>query len=38
MPEVAICTEYVVIPAPSDGILFNMERPDYPPEYLVQHL
>jgi len=38
MPEVAICTENIVIPALSDGILFKGERVEYPPEYLVQHL
>jgi len=38
MPEVAICTENVVIPALGTGILFKGERLEYPPEYLVQHL
>jgi hypothetical protein len=38
MPEVAICTENVVIPTLSDGIEFKGERLEYPPEYFVQHL
>jgi len=38
MPEVAICTEKVVIPALGTGILIEGERVEYPPEYLVQHL
>ena len=38
MPEVAICTENVVIPAPGAGILLTCGRLEYPPEYHVQHL
>jgi hypothetical protein len=38
MPEVAICTENVVIPALGAGIEFNSERLEYPPQYFVQHL
>jgi len=38
MPQVAICTENIVIPTLSAGILLNGERLEYPPEYLVQHL
>jgi hypothetical protein len=38
MPEVAICTENVVIPALGIGILFTGERLEYPPEHIVQHL
>jgi len=38
MPEVAICTEVVVIPALGAGILLKDERVEYLPEYLVQHL
>jgi hypothetical protein len=34
-PEVAICTENVVIPAISAGIVFKGERVEYWPEYLV---
>jgi len=37
-PEVAICTENIVIPALGAGILFNAERLEYQPEYLIQHL
>jgi len=33
MPEVAICTENVVIPALSAGIVIKGERLEYPPEY-----
>jgi len=38
MPEVAICTEHVSIPALSTGILFIGERLEHPPEYFIQHL
>jgi hypothetical protein len=38
MPEVAIGTENIVIPAFGVGILFKDERLEYPPEYFVQHL
>ena len=38
MPEVAICTENVVIPTLSAVFLFDGERLEYMPEYLVQHL
>jgi hypothetical protein len=38
MPDVAICTGNVVIPALGAGIVFTGERPKYPPEYVVQHL
>jgi hypothetical protein len=38
MPEVAICTENLVIPALGAEILFRGERLEYPPEYLIQHL
>jgi hypothetical protein len=38
MPEVAIWTENVVIPADSARIVLKGERLDYPPEYFVQHL
>jgi hypothetical protein len=38
VPEVAICTENIVIPAFGAGILFTGERLEYPPEYLVQLL
>jgi len=38
MPEVAICTQNIVIPALGVGILCNGERLEYPPEYCVQHL
>jgi len=38
MPEVAICTQNVVIPALRIGILYKSERLEYPPDYLVQHL
>jgi len=37
-PEVAICTENVVISALSAGILFHGERLEYPLEYFIQHL
>jgi hypothetical protein len=37
-PEVAICTENVVIPAFGAGMLFRGEWLQYPPEYFVQHL
>jgi hypothetical protein len=37
-PEVAICTENLVIPARSAGILFKGEWVEYQPEYFVQHL
>jgi len=35
MPEVAICTENVVIPALGAAILFKGERLEYPPENLL---
>jgi len=38
MPEVATCTENVVIPAPGAGLLFEGEWLEYLPEYFVQHL
>jgi hypothetical protein len=38
MPEVAICTENVVIPASGIGTLIQVEGLEYPPEYLIQHL
>jgi hypothetical protein len=38
MPEVAICTQNVVIPALSTGMVFRVERLEYLLEYLVQHL
>jgi hypothetical protein len=38
MPEVAICTENVVIPTPGAGILFKGEWLELLPEYFVQHL
>jgi len=38
MPEVAICTETVVVPALGAGILFKGEWMQYLPEYFVQHL
>jgi hypothetical protein len=38
MPEVAICTENVVIPALGVGILVKGERLEYPPQYFLQHL
>jgi hypothetical protein len=38
MPEVAICTDNVVIPTLGIGIVFLGERLEYPPEYLLQHL
>ena len=38
MPEVAICTENIVIHALGAGILFKGERLGYPPGYLIQHL
>jgi hypothetical protein len=38
MPEVAICTEKVVIPTLRDAILFEGERLEYLPVYFVQHL
>ena len=38
MPEVAFCTENVVIPTLGVGIVFKGERLKYPPEYFVQHL
>jgi len=38
MPEVAICTENVVIPNLGPGILFEGERQEYLPEYFIQHL
>jgi hypothetical protein len=38
MPEVAICTENIVIPALSAGIVGNGEWLEYPLEYINQHL
>jgi len=38
MPEVAICTEKVVIPTLGAAILFKGEWLQYPPEYFIQHL
>jgi len=38
MPEDAICTEIIVIPAPGTGILFDGERLEYTLEYFIQHL
>jgi hypothetical protein len=38
MPEVAICTENVVIPTLGIGILFQGERLVCPPEIFVQHV
>jgi len=38
MPEVAICTENVGIPALGTGMLFKGKWLEYPPEYFVQHL
>jgi len=38
MPEVAICTENVVIPTIGAGIVFKGEWLEYPTEYFVQHL
>jgi hypothetical protein len=38
MPEVAICTANVVLPALGAGIMFTGERLEYPPEYIVQHI
>jgi len=38
MPEVAICTENIIIPALGAGILFQGERLEYLPEYCIQHL
>jgi len=38
MPEVAICTEKVIIPALGAGISFKGERLKHPPEHRVQHL
>jgi len=35
-PEVAICTENVVIPTLGIGILFKGARLEYPPGYFVQ--
>ena len=37
-PEVAICTENVVIPALGAAILFQGESLEYPLECFVQHL
>jgi len=37
MPDVAICTENLVIPALSTGMLFDGEWLEYPPEYFIQH-
>jgi hypothetical protein len=38
MPEVAICTENVVIRALVAGIVFRGERLEYPLDFLLQHL
>jgi hypothetical protein len=38
MPEVAVCTENFIIPAPCAEILFDSEKMHYTPEYLCQHL
>jgi len=38
MPEVAICTENVVIPTLGAAMLFKGEWPKYLPEYIFQHL
>jgi hypothetical protein len=38
MPEVAICTENVVIPALGPGMLFKGKWLEYPPAYCIQHL
>jgi hypothetical protein len=38
MPELAICTQNVIIPALDAGILCEVQRLEYPPEYLIQHL
>lgn len=37
-PVVAICTENVVLPTLSAGIVFNGERLEYQPVYIFQHL
>jgi len=37
MPEVAIGTQKVVIPALGAGVLFQCERLEYQLEYFVQH-
>jgi len=37
-PEVAICTEHVVIPALSTGILLTGERLEWALEYFIEHL
>jgi hypothetical protein len=37
MPEVAICTENVVIPTLGAGILCQGKRLEYPLKYFVQH-
>jgi hypothetical protein len=38
MPEVAIGTANVVLPALGAGIMFKGERLKYAPEYIVQHI
>jgi hypothetical protein len=35
IPDIAICTEDVVIPALGFGILFKGDRPKCPPEYFL---
>jgi len=37
-PAVTICTENIAIPALGVDILFNGERLESPPEYLLHHL
>jgi hypothetical protein len=37
-PEVAICTENIVIPTPGAGILFKGDLLERLPEYFIQHL
>jgi hypothetical protein len=38
MPEGAICTEIIVIPAPGTGMLFDGVRLEHTLEYFIQHL
>jgi hypothetical protein len=38
MPEVAICSDNIVLLALSQGILFKDEWLEYPPEFFIQHL
>jgi hypothetical protein len=38
MPEVAICTENIVIPASGIRTLIKVAGLEYPPENLIQHL